>query len=464
MAGINHDARGPAILFSRLVMVRVCSFLFKAELYLLSFLVLWAFGAPAPDALGQFPLHPTVPESVGVNIHFTDARPGEMEMLASTGVGWIRMDFIWGNTERQRGQYDFSAYDRLMAALGAHRIKALLIFDGGNSLYDQGRFPYTDEGREAFVRWAVAGVRHFRGQGVLWEMWNEPNDYTRDNPKVDVYTKLALAVGEAIQKVAPKENYIGPATSLIDMPFLEGCFKAGLLRYWSAVTVHPYRFKDPETVIPDYEDLRRLIAKYAPPGRTIPVLSGEWGWASVYKKDVLWLREGMDEEIQGILLVRQWLVNIASGVPLSVWYDWHDDGPDPHDVEAHCGTVLYPYHEGRNPVYTPKPAYWAARTLTDVLKGYRFERWLPTAQAGDYVLVFYRGRSVRLAAWTVASPPHSVKVQVKAGPCSVIGYKGGNGGTLPVAQGEVSLTLSKAPQYLVCGTVRIPPLSQGGSL
>ena len=229
MAGINHDARGPAILFSRLVMVRVCSFLFKAEVHLLSFLVLWAFGAAAPDALGQFPLHPTVPESVGFNIHFTDARPGEMEMLASTGVGWIRMDFIWGNTERQRGQYDFSAYDRLMAALGAHRIKALLIFDGGNSLYDGGRFPYTDEGREAFVRWAVAGVRHFRGQGVLWEMWNEPNDYTRDNPKVDVYTKLALAVGEAIQKVAPKENYIGPATSLIDMPFLEGCFKAGLL-------------------------------------------------------------------------------------------------------------------------------------------------------------------------------------------------------------------------------------------
>ena len=425
--------------------------------YLAFTLILVAFGIAAPSAWSQVPLHPTVPESVGVNIHFTEARPGEMEMLASAGVRWIRMDFIWENIERQRGQYDFSAYDRLMATLKARKINALLILDGSNRLYDQGRFPYTDEGREAFARWAAAGVEHFRSQGILWEMWNEPNDYTRDNPKVEVYAKLALAVGEAIQKAAPKELYVGPATSLIDMQFLEGCFKAGLLRYWSAVTVHPYRFKDPETVITEYEELRSLIAKYAPPGRTIPVLSGEWGWASVYKKDVFWLREGMNDELQGKLLARQWLINIASGVPLSIWYDWHDDGADPENPEAHCGMVLYPYHEVQNPVYTPKPGYWAARTLTHMFEGYRFEKWLPAGQPGDYVLVFRRGRDTRLAAWTVAESTHTVSVPVGAGPCSVIGYKGLNGETLPIKEGKVSVSLLNAPQYVVCGKGRVSP-------
>ena len=40
--------------------------------------------AAAPDFL--LPDNPVLPEGLGVNIHFTDPRPGEMEMLAAGGV------------------------------------------------------------------------------------------------------------------------------------------------------------------------------------------------------------------------------------------------------------------------------------------------------------------------------------------------------------------------------------------
>ncbi|HEX8235574.1 MAG TPA: hypothetical protein VF600_06420 [Abditibacteriaceae bacterium] len=69
---------------------------------------------------------PTVPDALGVNIHFTDPKPGEMEMRAAGGFKWVRMDFTWAGTERERGQYDFSAYDRLVTALDEHEIKPLL--------------------------------------------------------------------------------------------------------------------------------------------------------------------------------------------------------------------------------------------------------------------------------------------------------------------------------------------------
>jgi beta-galactosidase GanA len=58
-----------------------------------------------------------VTDSFGVNIHFTDPKPGEMKMLADTGFKWVRMDLNWGGTERKKGEYDFRAYDRLMTAL-----------------------------------------------------------------------------------------------------------------------------------------------------------------------------------------------------------------------------------------------------------------------------------------------------------------------------------------------------------
>src|SRR6185503_1945463 len=68
------------------------------------------------------PDSPTVEESLGVNIHFIDPQPGEVKMIADAGFRWVRMDFIWEVTERQRGQYDFSSYDRLLKQLDDYHI------------------------------------------------------------------------------------------------------------------------------------------------------------------------------------------------------------------------------------------------------------------------------------------------------------------------------------------------------
>src|SRR5436309_12476331 len=72
---------------------------------------------------------PSIPDALGVNIHFTDPKPGEMEMLSSAGFRWVRMDLNWGGTERAKGEYDFSAFDRLMTALEKHGVRAFFILD-----------------------------------------------------------------------------------------------------------------------------------------------------------------------------------------------------------------------------------------------------------------------------------------------------------------------------------------------
>jgi hypothetical protein len=57
-------------------------------------------GAPALFAASPHPSLPfdVVPAGLGVNIHFTDAQPGEFDMLAQAGFRWIRMDFAWAAT------------------------------------------------------------------------------------------------------------------------------------------------------------------------------------------------------------------------------------------------------------------------------------------------------------------------------------------------------------------------------
>ena len=68
---------------------------------------------------------PTAPDAFGVNIHFTDPRAGEMKMLAEGGFHWVRLDFSWSRTEKTKGEYDFTPYDRLLTALDTYGICAL---------------------------------------------------------------------------------------------------------------------------------------------------------------------------------------------------------------------------------------------------------------------------------------------------------------------------------------------------
>lgn len=344
----------------------------------------------------------TLPDGLGVNIHFTEPRRGEMEMLAAAGFRWVRMDFAWGGTERRKGEYDFSAYDGLTAALDKHHIRPIFILDYSNRFYDDDQSPHTDEGRAAFAKWAAAAAVHFQGRGVVWEMYNEPNiQFWRPRPDVHEYAQLALAVGKALRQAAPRETYIGPACSTMDYKFLEACFQSGCLEYWSAVSVHPYRQKNPETVAADYQKLRDLITRYAPAGKQLPIISGEWGYSSARKK--------FDEEKQGKYLARELLTNVASGIPLSVWYDWHDDGTNPTDGEHHFGTVRFEYRPGHDPVYEPKPAYLAMKTLAQSLAGCRFERRIDAGDDKDWVLLFQGPGGPRVVAWTTAEA-HDIRI------------------------------------------------------
>jgi hypothetical protein len=378
-----------------------------------------------------------VESGLGFNIHFTTPRAGEMEELAAAGVRWVRMDFSWEATERVAGQYDFAAYDKLLAACEAHGLRAMLILDYRNAAYDEGLSPHTAAGRAAFARWAAAAAVHFKGRGVLWEMYNEPNiGFWKPKPNVDDYVALALETGKALRAAAPDELYCGPASSTMDMPFLEKCFQGGLLDYWCAVTVHPYRQTAPETVVDDYRRLRVLIHRYAPRGANIPIISGEWGYSSVWK--------GFDADRQGRFLPRQWLVNGSQDVPLSIWYDWHEDGTQANEPEHHFGTVHFPYRGGQDPVYEPKPAYLAAQTLASQLRGFRLNKRLTLADPRDWLLLFARGDEVRLAVWTASPTPHEVRLPF-GGKFARVGHIGQ---TLPALEAGAPLTVTEAVQYL----------------
>ena len=387
---------------------------------------------------------PTVEESLGVNITSVDSPPGEIRMIAEAGFRWIRTDFFWEDTERERGKYDFSAYDRLLKQLDEFGIHPLFILDYGNRLYTEGRSVRTPEARAAFAQWAVAAGKHFAGRGVVWELFNEPNNdgFWPPQPNVAEYNALVLEVGLAFRSSLPQEKLIGPAVVSSDLQFLESCLSAGSQDWWSEVSVHPYRQDNPETAATDYARLRGMINKYrgdsdAPnPG----IISSEWGYSAVWSR--------MNEERQALMFARALLTNLANGVSISIWYDWRDDGTDPANPEHHFGLVHHEYNAGRQNVYEPKPAFVAARTLTTTLRGFRFQQRLNVGGADDYVLVFNRNTDRRLVVWTTGTSPHRLTIPGMSGEYAVTTIKGNGAGRIAATGDALTMEVSAAPVFL----------------
>lgn len=391
----------------------------------------------------------TIDQSFGVNIHFTEPKPGEIKMIADAGFRWLRMDLKWDETERERGRYDFAEYDRLMNAIAPFGLRAVFILDYGNPLYGEGA-PRTESARNAFAKWAVAAARHFANRGVIWEVYNEPNNpMFWQPPDANEYAPLAVAVGRAFRESVPDEKLMGPAIGEMDFSFLDTCFKNGALDSWFAVSVHPYLRRDPENVAHEYAKLRDLIASYKTPNGSaganqtspnIPIISGEWGYSSAWRS--------MNEEKQAVMLARQFLTNAANSIPISIWYDWRDDGADPKEAEHHFGLVRNEYRSGQTPVYEIKPAYLAAKTFLNHFTGYRFEQRLEVGSADDYVLVFAKDNEKRIAAWTTSSVRHSLVIPAVSGQFTVIGFKGEEVGRFSANQAGLSIKLTAAPIYL----------------
>ncbi len=145
---------------------------------------------------------------------------------------------------------------------------------------------------------------------------------------------------------------------------------------------------------------------------------------------------------------REFLSNLAEGVPLTIWYDWHDDSANPQEPESHFGIVHFPYSADGHSVYSPKPAYLALKTLSGALDGYRFTRRLPVGGANDYVLLFTKGTAIRLAAWTTSPGSRKASIPGLQGQFAITDHLGQSPKPATAHKGKLAITLTDAPQYL----------------
>jgi hypothetical protein len=389
-------------------------------------------------AIGAEPLpRLAIPDGFGVNIHFTGL-PRDLKMIADAGFKFIRMDLVWSRIERSKGEYEFkeSGYDALTLGCEELGIRVLYILDYSNKLYESDRSVRTEAGRKAFADFATAAAKRYSGKRILWEIWNEANigQFWRPQPSVDDYCKLVEACASRIRDADQSGQVIAGATSQIPLKWFEDCFKNGLLNWIDVLSVHPYRSQPPETVIPDYARFRELIARYAPTGRKIPIISGEWGYSNIN-----WDKSPLTEQQQADYLVRMFLINSYQKIPVSIWYDWKNDGTDPNEREHNFGTVKHDLN--------PKAAYLAAKVLSSTLAGYSITERFDLGSENDFAFKLTNGDREAVAFWTLG-PKHNIILPIDPAEVTIVGVYGGKV-IINWKTGHLNLSAEQSPQYLL---------------
>jgi len=351
----------------------------------------WIIAVMEPFKMGnrssfKFPLL-KVPYGLGVNIHFVLPRKIDLDMMHLAGISIVRMDLFWSHVERSPKEYNLDGYIQLAQELLKRGMRPLFILDYGNPLYDNGLPPSSELGVRAFAEYAMYVVSRLDKEGnIIWEVWNEPNIevFWKPKPNATQYAELLKATLKAIRSANPNAVVIAPATSGVDLEFIEKLLKIGALRGIDAISVHPYRDNIPETVLTDYKKLREILAKY---GLNLPIVCSEWGYST-------W-SNGISMRRQAAYVVRMYITNLMEGIPITIIYDWKDDGPDINNAEHNFGLIADYESAGLRLI---KPAYFAIYNTARILHDYVVKNY--TIKDNVVIVEFINERSRKYVVWS----------------------------------------------------------------
>lgn len=325
-------------------------------------------------------------DGFGVNIKTERITPAELAEIKAMGIKRVRIGLSWYIVEQQRGVYRYntsnfrrndaddyairktSTYDQIISEIiGAGLIIDATLHEGNASLLGlvniapagqpaqwRHRAPQTDAEIESFAKFSAATVKHYDklypGRFV-WHIWNEPDTDSGYPPKTNAGTvgKLLLKSCEFIKQVNPRVRVMGPALGAYGDGFLRFDYLKGLfdlvnpLTCVDGITVHPYRSEQPEKAATDLARVAAILKPYQPAGKTVPVAIDEWGYSinvnPFYVPTQAWRDRSQNE--QAALMLRMYLTSLVENIPLTVIYDWRDNGTSLTDWEHHFGVKAY---------------------------------------------------------------------------------------------------------------------------
>lgn len=355
---------------------------------------------------------------LGVNTHFGKGM-GDAALatnwISRSGVSAIRDEIYWYDVEKTTGR--FAADGRAAKALEVYRdfnrrgTKVSLLLGYGNGLYDNGSQPFTQQGRDAFGRYADWVASETSDYVAAYEIWNEWNIGSGTRPKTRTGDPLGYA--QLVKAVVPGLRSKSTATivagglgdDLGGWPWAKAAMSAGAFMGADVISVHLYNYSVPPRRAGIEELLERTRGFVEKVSGDKPIWINEVGWPTHEGKFGL-------SEAEAARELGKFLVGVRSIASVTgVWiYELFDSGSDSSEREHRFGLLRQDGSE--------KPAGCRLRSLGSLIRQATFVSRFEQGGVVGYVLRTSDGYLV--GAWPQRGSQYgSASVQLPVRPSSV---------------------------------------------
>lgn len=290
-------------------------------------------------------------------------REKTMEMIAASGVGWIKQQFLWSDIEPQRGshwdqkyqQNAWKKYDDIVALAERYGVRIIARLDHTPAW---ARPPETTPGTPPsdpndYANFVAEFVQRYRGRVQFIQLWNEPNLSVEWGGQIDPdgYFQMLRTAYTRAKEVDPNVVILSAPMAMTnehsdraipEFEYWQRLYDLGAGAYFDIMTASAYGLDQPPANPPDpsiinvrrVELLRNLMEKNGDGGKAVWL--NEYGWDAapedMPRDKLIWQRVTDDQQAkwtpEGIAWMSQnwqWL-----GVA-SIWY-FRQNGDIPPDA------------------------------------------------------------------------------------------------------------------------------------
>jgi len=402
----------------------------------------------------------TVPSNFfGTTTHVNSE--GMIRLLEDLNVSNVRVDFPWLGLEPARGKYNFDPNLWILksADLGVeHNLDQLVVFTRPPewAVGDRGTYP-SDGSVAALEEFMFQIASKYKGKIRHWQAGNEPNMAVwRER-----FLPFLKAYYRGVKRADPENRVVLCGFAGVEHMHLDAVYRLGGKDYFDILGAHPYtRPAMPEDggFLEKIRAIREVMRKY---GDDKPIWVDETGWNGVEPSMLDYLRAEFDghrtyavtEEAQARGLARLYL--IAATVPRIervYFFHLHQEASYTEineQVDYYMG-LFTPWQDDQ---IRPKDAYFAVKTVIEVLNGSTYEGRIDTPPR-VWALHFARGDEATIALWSLDD---GIAVQLEdPSPVKSITSMVGT----PVLVTNSPLTLSGRPLYLKTDSKSVEQLKQ----
>lgn len=360
---------------------------------------------PLTDKAGTFIWLYAYQKNSTKNKNYIDS---QLKLARKTDFKYVVLPIVFKKGYVKNGKFDFSEFDGTISVARKNHLIPIIEFSADSPQDNQTYKVHSKKVIDKYCKMIRVAIKRYRGRGVVWQMWNEPNSLfwfnQSENGNEKSLTKAWNGLGRKMQgwvrQYDPSSVFLGGnlAGNYVDSELaIKSALNTGLASYPDAISNHPYlSSQEPRNGAPENlftVNSRRKLISFSTKStknslKKIPLVTTEFGYSMKKSHHGVW-----SEGDQANYLARSLFVLDMMHQPIISLYSLVDEGN---------GDSQWGMYRGIAPNYIAKQSGKLVMELLSNLNGYTFNNRVQLDSQNDYVLKYEKkGYSNRYVCWTL---------------------------------------------------------------